>query len=362
MNRIVILRGISCSGKSTFANKLQETEGYHVVNRDSIRMRLMGEEGLLEYFKAGMDFALEEEITKIEERELVGHLIKGHKVVIDNTHIKRTYVQALVNIFYELKIPTEDVKIIQFEVSVREAKLRSMKRDNARVSGSVQERQYLEMQNEVFTIEDFIESKQWIPKTINKRGSITNASYKPRNWYVPEFETEPYVPNLAKPKAVIVDLDGTTAHRVILTEPYPHMRSYYSYKDVYKDEPDELTKTLIQLLDKARIELLFVSGRKCWDVEDCKMLHILSETRKYIENKLGIIMPNLFMRDPAYDVDENGNDLKDDLVKYRIFNQDIRDHYNVIGALDDRARVCALWEDIGIKCLNCASINEIGRY
>lgn len=364
MKRILILRGISGSGKSTFAKQLIP-EGYYIVSRDQRRLDLLGEDGLEKYFEAGMDPFLEEYITKLEEREIVGHLVKGHKLIIDNTHLKREYVQALVNLFYETDTNVDDVEIIEFEVTLEEARRRCDLRDKKPISDKVLNRQYQEFFNTKFSIGDFklqAGLRGWIPKKITRKGKICDGHYEPRKWFVPDFDTLQYIPDTSLPKAVIIDLDGTTAHRDILMEPTPHMRSYYSYKDVYEDEPDEFTKTLVHGLMSMGIEPVFLSGRKRFDYEGDEYIDVEAETRRYIEDKLEVSEPTLFMRDPEIDVDYEGNDLRDDIVKHRILHQQVAPEFCVIGALDDRARVSAVWEDIGIKCLNCASINEIGRY
>lgn len=365
MKRVLILRGVSGSGKSTFASKLV-SEGYHIVSRDQLRLDLLGKDGLEKYFEAGMDFNLEEYITKLEHRAIAGHLIKRHKLIIDNTHTKREYIQALVNLFFETDTDPDDVEMIEFSVSFEEARERCDLRDKKPISDEVLRRQFNAMQD-CFSLLDFRLNEEagyhgWIPKPISRKGKILDGFYEPRKWFIPDFDTIPYVANKELPKGVIIDLDGTTAHRVVLTEPNIHMRSYYSYKEVFEDEPDILTKAIIGGLMNHNIEPVFLSGRKRFDTEDGERIDVEALTKRYIEKKLGVIEPTLFMRDPIKDVDDKGNDLKDDMVKHRILHEEVAPQFNIIGALDDRARVCAVWEDIGIKCLNCSSINEIGRY
>ncbi len=364
--RIRILRGISGSGKSTYAKELIPF-GWSVVSRDTIRLDLLGTLGLEKYFENGMDPFLEEYITKIEDRELAGHIVKGHKVVIDNTHIKREYVQKLVNMFFDLGVDPDEVELIEFECDLETARQRTLKRDHKPINLEVLSKQYKGFYNDRFSLKDFRLNEEagyhgWIPKRLTKRGKITDGNYEKRRWFIPEFDTMRYIPDTDKPKAIICDLDGTSAKRVILEEPYPHMRSYYSYKGVFDDEPDELVKTIISGLQAQDVEVLFVSGRKSKVVEDGEEVDVYSETKRFIEEKLGYQYPYLYMRDETKDVDEKGDDLHDDIVKHRIFWDHIAKDWNVIGALDDRARVCAVWEDIGIKCLNCSSINDIGTF
>lgn len=367
MKRILILRGISGSGKSTFAQKLV-SEGFHIVSRDQRRLEMLGVEGLEKYFENGMDPFLEDYITILEEREIVSHIVKGHKLIIDNTHIKRSYVQALVNIFFETGVDPDEVEMIQFDISFEEARRRCDLRDKKPISDTVLQRQLRGM-NDQFTLMDFRLNEEaglhgWIPRKISRNGHISynDGYYEPRRWFVPDFETKLYIPDESLPKGVIIDLDGTTAHRVILDEPYPRMRSYYSYREVYEDEPDELTKTFVQGMLSMGIEPIFLSGRKSHDVENGEEVDVEDLTIRYIEDKLDVKSPVLYMRNPDIDVDAQGHDLRDDIVKHRILHEEVAPNFNVIGALDDRARVCAVWEEVGIKCLNCSSINQLGRY
>lgn len=365
MKRVIILRGISGSGKSTFANKLV-SEGYHIVSRDQLRLNLLGREGLEKYFEAGMDFNLEEHITQVEEREIAGHLIKHHKLIIDDTHTKRVYVQALVNLFFETDTDPDDVEMIEFDVPIDVARKRCDARDKKPISNIVLQKQYSAMQDK-FSLMDFRLDEErgyhgWIPRPISRRGKIMDGIYQCREWFIPDFDTELYIPDESLPKGVIVDLDGTSAHRAILTEPTIHMRSFYDYDEVDTDVPDKFTKALIGGLLSMSIEPVFLSGRKRFDTKNGELVDVEALTKKFIEKKLGVIEPTLFMRDPIKDVDENGNDLKDDKVKHRILHEEVAPQFNIIGALDDRARVCAVWEDIGIKCLSCSSINQLGRY
>lgn len=362
MGKIVILRGVSGSGKSTYAQKLHDEQGYDIVSRDAMRLKLLGADGLEKYFEHGMDYFLEEYITTKETRKLVGLIRKGHNVVIDNTHIKLAYIQSLVNLFSDLDVCPADVSIEEFVVTREVARERCDKRDKKPISDTVLNRQLSEFKPGV-TINDFITYEdgtlKWFTKVVNRRGDkVLNKPYVGRKWYVPDFDTEPAVHDGRKPLAVICDLDGTSAVRALLKEPYPHMRSYYNYKDVYLDDVSFLVKTMIQSFMTQGIEVLFVSGRKMWDFEDDEYIDVFDLTKRFIEDKLCVAVPNLYMRNPEKHIDDKGIDLKDDLVKYRIFKEEIEPYWNVIGAIDDRKRVLAMWEDIGIKTLNVGSLNE----
>lgn len=362
MGKIIIMRGICGSGKSTYAQKLHDEQGYEIVSRDARRLELLGADGLEKYFEHGMDYFLEEFITQKEDLKLARLIKKGHNVVIDNTHIKPAYVQSLVNLFSDLGVCPADVSIQECIVDKQTARERCDKRDKKPISDKVLNRQIAEFKPGM-DINDFITFEngnlEWIAKAVSKKGDkILDQPYQPKRWFIPEFDTEPAKRDGRKPLAVICDLDGTSAHRALLKEPYPHMRSYYGYKHVFLDYPDILVKIMIQGFMAQGIEVLFVSGRKQWDFEGEEYIDVYNLTKKFIEEKLGVDEPVLLMRNPEKHVDAEGKDLKDDLVKYKIYKEQIEPEWNVIGAIDDRKRVLAMWEEIGVKTLNVGSLNE----
>lgn len=352
LSRVIVLRGISGSGKSTFAQSLVP-QGYYIVSRDTIRLDLLGSEGLRKYFSQGsLDHNLEEYVTQLEELQIAKHLIKHHKLVIDDTNLKKKYFQNLINLFAETDTDPEDVTIKEFPVDPCCAIVRLLHRPEKPVSDEVVLRQASSFNNCKIKLEDFLDEEgHWLTKG------------KLRQWFVPDFDTLPYLPNTNNPKAVIVDLDGTTSHRDIITEPKIHMRSFYEYHEVGSDTPDPLLKQIILGLQDQGVTPIFLSGRKCKvENEDGTTVDVEGITRKFITEELGVAEPLLFMRDPSVHIDSEGKDLRDDRLKHDLFYKNIASQYNVIGAFDDRARVCAVWEDIDIKCLNCSSINQLGRY
>ena len=49
-----------------------------------------------------------------------------------------------------------------------------------------------------------------------------------------------------------------------------------------------------------------------------------------------------------------GDKRRDDLVKRELYDQHIKDKYNVLFVLDDRDRVVAMWRSLGLTCLQVA--------
>ena len=71
-----------------------------------------------------------------------------------------------------------------------------------------------------------------------------------------------------------------------------------------------------------------------------------AETEKWLEDK-EVEYVALFMR-------PEGDHRKDNIVKEEIFNNHIRNKYNVIFVLDDRNQVVEMWRSLGLKCLQVA--------
>jgi len=351
--KIEILRGVSGSGKSTYAKSKKD---YYVVSRDQIRLDLLGPDGLEKYFLNGIDWNLEEVITTKEQEAVIKHIIKNHNLIIDDTHLKNIYIQAWVNVFYDLDVPFENVTLVEFPIDLEVAKERVSKRDKKPISDEILESQFNRFtSNKVdlsdFAVKDSFGNYQWVPKEIKKGKYTKSGLYNKAKYYYTPFEVTPYVKPFDKPQAVICDLDGTLAFRTIIPEPYPHMRGFFDYDDVQTDGVQPLVKTVLKGLQLQGVEILFVTGRK----DECR-----THCEKYLDS-LGFKDYKLFMRNPIFDSDGK-KDFGDDIVKYRLFNEFIRDNYDVIGVLDDRARVVTMWEELGLKVLICAKLNEIGAF
>ena len=330
MKNIIILQGISNSGKSTWA---KQQDGYHIISRDAIRKFLLGgKENLQKYFSKGMDFQIEEYITTLEEQMLAKHISKNHKVIIDNCNLVKKYIQTYVNIFSDFDYPVEEVEIKTFPVELEEAIRRSKIRDEIPINENVIKKQFEQFKSACgLSCNDFIDSNnKWISKREKKK------------WHYTNFDIMPYKTRLKS--YVICDLDGTSSHRQILENDRFYMRSFYDYESAYYDRPDSVVKFILHSLFDMGIKIIFVSGRK----ESSRKF-----TEAFIEDKL-LFSKNdykLFMR-------EDGDNRSDDIVKYEIFNRHLRKLPGIFAVFDDRKRVIAMWEELGIKVMNCGALNE----
>lgn len=143
-----------------------------------------------------------------------------------------------------------------------------------------------------------------------------------------EAETvwEPYVPTPDLPWAVIVDIDGTLAKM--------NGRSPYDWSRVFEDDVNESVADHVWMLKrKTSMKVILLSGRDS---------AARGETERWLTH-YNIPYDELHMR-------AEGDKRRDDLVKYELFNQNIRNNYRIDYVLDDRDQVVKMWRELGLSC------------
>lgn len=128
--------------------------------------------------------------------------------------------------------------------------------------------------------------------------------------------------------AIIVDIDGTLAHM--------NGRKPYEWSKVGTDIVDETIKSLISLINH-KYKIILLSGRD----GVCR-----PETEQWLKVN-NVYYDELFMRD----VNDNR---KDSIIKLELFNNHIKDNYDIQFVLDDRNQVVEMWRSIGLKCFQVA--------
>ncbi|WP_051298071.1 hypothetical protein [Brevibacterium album] len=149
----------------------------------------------------------------------------------------------------------------------------------------------------------------------------------------PEPVIEPYAPDLSKPPVYLVDIDGTVALR--------------GDRDIYdgsKAHLDTVNSPVAWVLDSLVLalecDLVFVSGRSDEHRE---------VTERWLEENV-FDHAGLFMR-------RAGDNRRDSIVKLELFNEHIRNNYNVLGVFDDRNQVVEMWRELGLTCFQVAEGN-----
>lgn len=139
---------------------------------------------------------------------------------------------------------------------------------------------------------------------------------------------------MEKLKTFIFDIDGTisdNSHRVHFIEQNPKdWKSFFS--QCVNDPPIEETMLLLKTLSSHYI-ILLVSGRREKDGKN---------TQTWLF-KHGVPYLEMFLR-------KDGDFRPDTVVKKEIYEECIKDNYNVLGVFEDRKSVVEMWRSLGLKC------------
>lgn len=151
------------------------------------------------------------------------------------------------------------------------------------------------------------------------------------NKFIRKEEKEPDF-NEYLPTAVICDLDGTLA--------LLNGRDPYDPVTVEEDTVRRSVSASISALGNDGYIVILVSGRK----------------EKYREQTLRWLRKNGIMFDLLY-MRQTDDNRKDSIVKEEIYNENIKDLFNVLCVFDDRNQVVAFWRSIGLPCFQVADGN-----
>lgn len=291
---LYITVGISASGKSTWADKkVQEdaSKGITVVNinRDTIRFNdvLPGSDWSTYKFTK----AREQAVSEIALQQFNDAVAAEYDIIISDTNLNEVYRNAWVERGEENGY---QVEIVDFPITLEEA----WKRDAARVNGVGHNTIYQQY-------------KQW-------------EEYK---------GVKKYAPDESKPKAIIVDVDGTIANKCD--------RSPFEWDKVGCDTPRlEIINMIRAFARSYGATPIFLSGRDsvCRDITQGWI-----NCHAYMDKD-----QELYMR--AQD-----DTRKDTIVKEELFWEHVEPIYNVIAAFDDRPVIIRLWHKLGIPNVICVS-------
>jgi predicted kinase len=292
MPTLLMLKGLQASGKSTYAKQLvlesqEHKRKWKRVNKDDLRAMIDN----YRWSKSNEKF-----IVQLRDNIVEAALLADFNVVVDDTNFELRHEEALRKIAEKVEEAIAPRKIAFetkfFEVSLQEA----IRRDLGRV-GSVGE-------------------------------TVIRATY---NKYLAPPPVK-YEPPKGKPKAILVDMDGTLAHMM-------GRRGPFEWDKVNGDDPDFGVWDLMIAYNARRIlspnnwvELIIFSGRDS---------AARDKTEEWLQT-FDIPHDQMFMR-------AKGDMRPDEIVKLEMFNEHIRDNYQVLFVVDDRPKVCRMWRAQGLK-------------
>jgi predicted kinase len=279
--KAIITIGVSSSGKTTWA---EEQEGFAVISRDDVRRHILETEGKLlrhENMWSKWNFKREKEVTELYWKHVEDMYRVGNNIILADTNLNPQRRQEMQK---RLESLGYEVECRQFDVTFEEA----VKRDKTRKD----------------TVGHDIIWKQYL-----------------------ELYGEKYEPDLALPKAILVDIDGTLGHM-------DGKRGPFEWSKVEQDRCDEVVKQIVDGFAGTH-EVILLSGRD----SVCR-----SETLRWLDYN-DVYYDNLYMR-------SEGDMRKDSIIKRELFDNHIRDKYNVVCVIDDRPQVIRQWMLMGLKVIN----------
>jgi predicted kinase len=248
-------------------------------------------------FNTEFDPAIEDRVSVFEKSAIEGFLRAGIDVISDNTNIEWKYVKATAKIGHR---QGADVRVEVVDAPLHVCLARNSLR--ALVGGRDVPESIIRKQHDRF------------------QGTRNNV-------LDPVAELIPYDGTPGKEAAIMVDIDGTLA-KMINRGPYDWLRV----------EEDEAMGRIVELVNVLSDEfrIIVMSGRDAV----CRQ-----QTINWLDKH--IFFDNLFMR-PEKDM------RADNIVKAELFNDHVRDNYDVKFVLDDRQQVVDMWRAMGLTCLQVA--------
>lgn len=123
MPKMIILRGIPGSGKTTFAKQLCKEEDYWRINYDELRQMILGELNWTKGFKL---YKFESIIETISFELAKSIMTIGYDIVIDNTNLNHSVVNKWQNLGEEYGYEVEIKEMTTpLEICLERDKLRS---------------------------------------------------------------------------------------------------------------------------------------------------------------------------------------------------------------------------------------------
>lgn len=291
MKQIILTIGCPGSGKSTWAKEYARTHpGFYVVNRDNIRVGLMGIEARNEY-----------KYSKAKERIVTNMQLDMAQRILETDGTKGVIIA--------------DTNLNASRISLWKE---FAKTHNCSLHEEVFDVPWLEL----------------LKRNLHRgEGAVPVPVLRSMFWAFCEYKGLPvYNGTPDKPKAVIFDVDGTLAKMV--------GRSPYDLEKCGTDIPNLMVVSYAKMLHSQGYKIIVVSGRESGTKDEPTRYYGM--TSKWIEEQ-SIHADEHLQR-------AQGDSRSDMIVKEEIFWRDIAPNYDVKLAVDDRAQVVEMWRRVGVEC------------
>jgi hypothetical protein len=290
--KAIITVGISASGKTTWA--LQQT-GYRVVCRDDVRRQIL-ESKLDRKLVPGELWKMwkwkdEDQVTALVAIEIADAVKNNQDIIIADTNLVEKYRKLTIKRLEELGY---EVELKLFPIDFAEA----VKRDAGRPDGVG-----------------------------------AGVLWKQMKQYHETIGTQKYVRDTTLDKAVIFDIDGTTAKM--------SNRGPFEWDKVDQDTVIEDVAAMFHVYKAAGYKMIVMSGRDgiCRD-----------RTWQWLVDH--DLKPCVLLMRAA------GDSRKDSVIKRELFFKHVASYYNVCMVVDDRPQMTREWELIGLTVARMANQYE----
>lgn len=272
--KLLMLKGLPASGKTTYAKELEATGEWVRANKDDIRKA----------FFPDWTHKDEKDVLEIEDADIIAELRDGNNVVVDDTNFAPKHQVRLEKIAKELDA---DFEVLFIDTHVEECIKRNRKRPNA------------------------------VPME-----AILSMYRK----YIAPLREEKIEYNDKLEEAIIVDVDGTLAH-IVDRGPYDASRAL---TDICSDS----VSNIVNMAYGHGYKVIILTGRHSGH---------LDVTKEWLAQE-GVNYDEIYCRDEE-------DKRADYIVKRELFDNHIRDKYNVKYVIDDRPSVCREWRRLGLPVL-----------
>lgn len=148
-----------------------------------------------------------------------------------------------------------------------------------------------------------------------------------------------------KPKAIIVDLDGTLCNHSERQKQFLEDGDWDKFFDgIHADKVNEWCRDIMNSF--------FVAGHEKVSL-DVFLICVTGRPERYREVTEHWLALNIYRIDDLF-MRKNKDRRPDFVVKEEIYNEHIRDEYDVLFVIDDRKSVVDMWRRNGLVCLQCA--------
>lgn len=326
MTKILLLKGIPASGKSTFCRELidKNPEKYKRINKDDLR-------AMLDNGK----WSKKNEQCVIQVRDLLiqKFMEDGYSIIVDDTNLDSKHEKRMREIIekWNNKISEKPSSFCDGKGTVW-ADSDDGDREHGktyRCPGCLECKDKYELEMKFFDVSLSEAIDRDNKRTIGHVGQkVIRGMYE--KYIAPLNKNKKLEQDPTLPHCIICDIDGTIAEK--------GDRSPFDWSKVGGDTPKKEIIDIVNVFRKQGKEIVFFSGRK----EQCK-----EQTKKWIYDNVCEDYW-LYMR-------KDDDDRNDAITKKELFDENIRNRFYVDFVLDDRDRVVKMWRELGLVCLQVAN-------